>query len=463
MIKYLFRFFLLITITFLFSCNSNSKNTTTYFGGKIINPKSNYVILYSMEKVVDTFFLNKKNKFIGKIKNAREGLYYFKHGVENQYIYIEPNDSLMLRLNSWDFDESLVFVGKGAERNNVLIDCFIEGEKDGKMFYAYNKLNPTNFQKKTDSLLNLKLKTYNNYLANHTEETSGYKSFLKVALTYPIYARIEKYPIAHSKYTKNKEFPNTNANFYKHRKFVDINNDTLMYYYPYSKYISNFLYNTTYSLGHKPMVNEYSSKFTIDLLNTTNNKINSSASKDAILKQTVIEHFYKKSNCDVNEKVFDEYFKLSQNKQDKDHLKKLLDDSKYVLKNEKIFDFIITDFDNQEHSIKRVIKGKNAFLFFWNPEHSSPLYISSRMNYLNRKFPEIEFIIIKTNHSNNDKLKKLNIKTQYYINKESKANNFLTSKMPRAIIINKKGIVTNGYASISSNKIFKQLKELAKD
>ncbi|MCG1036948.1 hypothetical protein [Polaribacter sargassicola] len=463
MIKYLFRFLFLIIIAIFFSCNYNSKNSATYFGGKIINPKSNYVVLYSLEEVIDTFFLNKKNKFIGEIKNPKEGLYYFKHGIENQYIYIEPKDSLMLRLNSWDFDESLVFSGRGAERNNVLIDYFIQGEKDNKMFYFYNKLNPTEFQKKTDSLLDLKLKTYNNYVNNHTEETNGYKSFLKVALTYPIYARIEKYPVAHIKYSKEKEFPKTNKDFYKHRKIVDINNDTLMYYYPYSKYISNFLYNTTYSLGHKPMDNEYSSKFTIDLLNTTSNKINSSVSRDAILKQTVLEHFYKRSNCDLYDDVFNEFFKLSENEQDKEHLTKLLNDSKSVLKNEKIVDFVITDFNKKEHSIKNIIRGKNSFLFFWNPEYSSPIYISSRINYLSRKFPEVKFVIIRSGENSNKKIKKLNIKTQYYINEESKANNFLTSKMPRAIIINKKGIVTNGYASISSNKIFKQLKELAKN
>ena len=124
MIKYLLRFILLITITGFASCNSTSKNTATYFGGKIINPKSNFIVLYSMDKVIDTLYLGKDNKFLGKLDNANEGLYYFKHGNEKQYIYIEPKDSLMLRLNTWDFDESIVFAGKGAERNNILIDCF---------------------------------------------------------------------------------------------------------------------------------------------------------------------------------------------------------------------------------------------------------------------------------------------------------------------------------------------------
>jgi hypothetical protein len=130
----------------LSSCVSDKIINATYFGGKIINPKSNLVVLKTMEKVVDTFFLDSKNKFIGKIEKANEGLYYFSHGDENQYVYIEPNDSLMLRLNTWDFDESLVFVGKGAERNNILIDCFLENENDNKLFYNFNKLDHVDFK-----------------------------------------------------------------------------------------------------------------------------------------------------------------------------------------------------------------------------------------------------------------------------------------------------------------------------
>jgi hypothetical protein len=125
MTKKIFSFLPMLLLVVLNSCDSDKKETMTYFGGKIINPKSNNVVLYSMDKVIDTFYLDKENKFLGKLKNANEGLYYFFHGDENQYIYLEPKDSLMLRLNTWDFDESLVFAGEGAERNNVLIDCFI--------------------------------------------------------------------------------------------------------------------------------------------------------------------------------------------------------------------------------------------------------------------------------------------------------------------------------------------------
>ena len=460
MIKNLLHIILLITITAFVGCTSNSKNTATYFGGKIINPKSKYVVLFSMEKVIDTLFLNKDNRFLGKLENANEGLYYFAHGNENQFIYLEQQDSLMLRLNTWDFDESIVYAGKGAERNNILIDCFLQEERDNKMFYKLNQLTPDKFIKKTDSLLLLKDKTFKEYAKNHPGETKGFNRVLNVALTYPIFSRIEKYPIAHLRYKHKKDFHKVNKSFYKHRASAGVNNDSLMYYQPYSKYVRNFLYNSTYSLGHKPMTNEYSSDFTVDLLKTIDKNITSDASKNAILKQTVISHFYKKSSCNVNKEAFETYFKLSTNTKDKEHVKLLLLDSEELHKDQELVDFTITDLTNDTYSIKEITKNKNTFLLFWNPENTTPMYISSRINYLSRQFPDVQFIQIKIDGSAQDRIEQLDIKNQFFITEDSEANKFLTSKMTRSIIINKEGVITNGFASISSKKLYSDLKKL---
>ncbi|WP_288955643.1 hypothetical protein [uncultured Polaribacter sp.] len=457
MIKHLL--FYIIIFNAIIGCKSD-KDSHTFFGGKIINPKTNHVILYAMDKVIDTLFLDNNNRFLGRFKNISEGLYYFVHGIENQYIYLEPKDSLMLRLNTWDFDESLVFAGKGAERNNILIDCFLEDEKDNKVFYKLNHLEPREFKEKTDSILFLKDITYKEYITEHPDETSGFNTVLNVALTYPIYARIERYPIVHLKYSNKKDFHDLDETFFKHRKVVNINKDSLMYYPPYTQYVRNYLYNSTYSLGHKPMANEYSSDFTKDLLNTIDTKISSKKSKNAFLKQTVIGHFYRKSSCDVNKDAFNTYFELSTSDEDKNHVRLLLTDNKAVHKGKKINNFQVYDFNERKQSIHKIIKNKNSFLFFWNPEYVSPMYISSRMNYLSKKFPDIQFIQIKIDGNSKNRIHKLDIKNQFYIDATSEANNFLTSKMPRSIIIDKKGIVQNGYASISSRKIYNQLKEL---
>lgn len=457
---------IILQISFLISliaCDSDKKDLTTYFGGKIINPKSNQVVLYSMEKVIDTFFLNSDNKFFGKLKNADEGLYYFIHGNENQHIYIEPEDSLMIRLNTWDFDETLVFAGKGAERNNILIDCFLEDEKQKTFFYKYNRLEPKEFKEKVDYLINLKLNTYNNYVNNHPDETRGYKEVLKVALTYPILSRVEEYPIIYAKYSKDGSFPKITDSLYSYRNSINFNKDSLMYYPPYSQYIRNYLYNETYSLGHSPMKRNYSSKFTLDLLNTINNKIESQNTKNAFLKQTLISHFYNKSTCNVNLESFNLFLELSTNEKDKELIKSLLNDSKAISAEENIPDFEVIDYANSNHSIYDVLNNKNTFLLFWNPEYYSESYLVSRINYLSNRYPNINFNTIKIQGTGNDRIKKLDIKNQFYLKSDNTAHKFLTSKMPRTILVNRKGKVINGYASISSYNLIPYLEDLNKN
>lgn len=447
-------------LTILISCNSDNKNTPTYFGGKIINPKSNQVVLCTMEKVIDTFLLDSKNKFIGKIKNANEGLYYFIHGNENQYVYIEPKDSLMIRLNTWDFDESLVFAGKGAERNNILIDCFLENEKDKKLFYQYNKLPPKDFKVKVDSLLVIKMEMYTDYLYNHPNETLGYQEILKTALTYPIYARLERYPYVYTKYTIDGNFPKLNNSFYEYRNQISLNKDSLMYYPPYSRYIRNFLYNETYSLGHPPVKTEYSSKFTVDLLHTIDKNISIKKTKNAILRQTIIGHFYNKSSCNINKEAFETFLKLSTNEKDKELVTKLLKDVKSITSQKKLPNFEVTNYNNSNHKIFDVIKNKNTFLFFWSPDYVSKEYIGTRMDYLSESYPNIQFLQIKIDDNYSNSISKIDIKNQFYLKNDSDAHQFLTSKMPRSILVDKKGKVINAYGAISSENINPYLKEL---
>ena len=460
MIKRLLPFLPILFFATLISCDSDKKNKSTYFGGKIINPKTNHVVLYSMEKVIDTFLLDSNNKFIGKVKDVNEGLYYFIHGNENQYIYLEPLDSLMLRLNTWDFDESLVFAGKGAERNNILIDCFLEDEKGNKVFYGYNKLEPAIFKRKTDSITNIKLNTYNDYVTSHPNETEGFKNILKVALTYPTYAKIERYPLLYAKYSDEKNILITDESFYDFRESVSFNNDSLMYYPPYSQYVRNYLYNETYSLGHTPNAEGYSSKFTTDLMNIIDSKIKSEETRNAFLKQTVISHFYRKSSGDINLNTFKQFFELSSNKNDKEHVRKLLNDNNSISKNTDLQDFEVIDFTESRKSINKVTKGKNSFIFFWSSENVSHSYISSRIDYLSKKYPSVEFILVNFDDKKAERIHKVDIKSQFYIDASCKAHQFLTSKMPRAIILNKEGKIENGYASISSYNINYSLKAL---
>ena len=87
-----------------------------------------------VKKVLDSARLDSHNKFSFTLDSLKLGLYTFKHGAEFQYLYLEPKDSLLMYLNTWDFDESLIFSGKGSAKNNFLIKLYLDQERLRKVF-----------------------------------------------------------------------------------------------------------------------------------------------------------------------------------------------------------------------------------------------------------------------------------------------------------------------------------------
>ena len=113
---------LFLTFFVVIGCQRQFKddNFTAYFGGEVMNAKSNFVLFLKDDVVLDTLYLNDKNQFFMKFDSLAPGLYTFKHEPEYQYVYFDKNDSLMVRINSVEFDESVVFCGRGDEKNNLM-------------------------------------------------------------------------------------------------------------------------------------------------------------------------------------------------------------------------------------------------------------------------------------------------------------------------------------------------------
>ena len=64
------------------------------------------------------------------------------------------------------------------------------------------------------------------------------------------------------------------------------------------------------------------------------------------------------------------------------------------------------------------------------------------------------------NATNEPVLKKLDRNKQYKLTSDSAANNFLTSRYPRTIIVNSKGDVLNGFTFLDSKNLSKELNKL---
>lgn len=451
------RFLVPLILVIFIGCNNSDKPKSTYFGGKIINPKCSYVTLSDNYNFNDTIFLNKDNTFLGSYKNFKEGLYFFEHGPEHQYVYIEPNDSLLFRLNTWDFDESLVFSGTNADRNNELIESFLQSEYDDKKASKLYSLSQKDFLKKIDSIKNLRESNFENYKDRTNEESEDFLKILDIAMLYPVYTRLEKY--ASHNFTK-KESEKLINSYFDYRKNIKSDRDSLMFFGPYYRFIIEKLYNDVYE---KNVKNGNFDNFTIDLLENIDSKISSEEIKNKLLYNTLVGHFFKEPNSVSKSQAFFTFFKLNTNIEHKKNVQRLANDLKLLNTGEKLPSFNLVDATGELKDIYKITKNKTSVILFKNYKHASDQWVSSRINYLIKNNPKVEFVVVNLCDSSKRYTKNINIKYQYKLPEQSNVCNFSSSKFPRVVLVNKNGIIQNGYTSLSSKDIDLQINNLQKN
>jgi hypothetical protein len=456
-----------ILTLFLFSCNLAKKDTSlTYFGGQIVNPRTNFVLLLKNDKVIDTLTLKDNNRFIAEYKSFTEGLYTFKHGNEFQYIYLEPNDSILVRLNTWDFDESIVYTGRGSSKNEFLINLFLQNEKEEGEMFKYFNLNEVDFQFKIDSLAKERESIYKEFSANKENITEGFQKLTSTAIHYPLYRLKEIYPYYHKKAHKLKKFPTISDDFYDFRKDINLNEVDFLSFYPYRNYVVNYLFNISYHLKEKDSTKR---DVTINLLNAIVENVQLEEFKNTLLKNIVIDDFLKsESTCSINKETLQIFLENCTDETYKTQVENLVNDSKFVSNKEPLEDFEIESYTNSTLNISEVIKDNNSVIYFWSTEFMSLEYLTKRIHYLEKNHPRILFVGINMQpdsrvFTTDPDLNLFNLNNQFKLTKTSYAHNYLTSNYPRTIMVNSKGIVTNGFTYLDSQKFSSELNKLEKN
>lgn len=121
-----YRFFLsFLMFAVLLSCEDAPQKAKdgTWFGGKILNPIDNSVILSKGNKIIAEAEIKPNDRFLTKIPDFKPGIYEFLHK-ERQLVYLTQGDSVIIRVNTLQFDESLTYSGFGGAKNNFMIDLF---------------------------------------------------------------------------------------------------------------------------------------------------------------------------------------------------------------------------------------------------------------------------------------------------------------------------------------------------
>ena len=419
----------------LISCNKNVATTSTsiYFGGEIINPNRASVDLIKSKKFVDAIPLDAENKFLKKYDSLEEGLYRFRPQPESQIVLMEHHDSLLVRVNSIEFDESLVFSGRGARKNNFLIDMFLQNEHERKNYSNHYQLPPDKFLKVTDSLQKIRFRQYQKLLIRVPLSPLA-KKVVQNSFVSHYNARKEAYPRRHfgSNLTNARgKFDSLSDAFFLHREKIDLNDSLFNMSYDFSRFLNSYVNNITFmNYAEKYNTREKEPGSTIRKIKLIDSVFTNAYIKNILLRGITQQALITNSDRNATQQILQEYLATSSDSLQMRHMQKLattfLDlESGDIIPNQRLISS-----DSTTINLLDVVKRKPfTALYFWSTlDIQYYKRAHAKVAELQLIYPEVQFIAININE---EKTKKwINILDKYGYRRE---NEFQFSEVQKSI------------------------------
>lgn len=440
----------------LFSCKKKdtAADGITWIGGQIVNPKLDYVIFGQGKLVMDTVKLDSNNFFLYRTDKIQEGLYTLRHN-ETQVFYIEPGDSLLIHVNTIDFDESLAYSGKGAEQNNLLMDLYLRNERENKLLHKWYTLSPEAFTVKIDSIKTEKENEFKDFLSKNTV-SEGLKEVAQASIDYDYFSKKEMYGMAN-----RIRIETIGENFYDFRKDINFNDEKLRFYYPYYRFLNRHFNNLTIA-KHPPGTNRNSYNFSVDKINAINNAISNDSIKNSLLRYTAFRYLFCAKDPDEEQEFYELFASLNTNTRHLIEIEELTEATVKMSKGNVISNVPLLSMDNNVTNLHSIVS-KPTVLYFWSGESPNQArMVHNRSAELKSKYPEYSFLAI--NRDTHFKKWRNTVKnlgfdpTQEFQleNLPEAEKQLVLSTMSKAIILDKNSVILDGNTNMF-NSDFEEL------
>lgn len=444
---------LLFLFAALVSCNSGADNYTAYFGGVVNNPSSRYVILSSGNKVIDTLPLDKNNSFFKKYDSLAPGLYSFRHDPDYHYVYFDKNDSIAVSVDGLNFDESILFSGKGAKKNNFMMELYLANEKDRKQFPAIYDGSVIVFNRKSDSIYKRRLDFYEQK-KKEIGWSKGFDFYAKARLDLNYYTKKERYPYVHAMRMGENVRPQLHSTYYAFRKKINFNDPKLIHFSPFARYLTSMLNNRASAKEHTDMDNKALIE-NIEKLRIADSIFTDKDIKNEVLDNIAFAYILEDQNIANNEKFLDQYIKLSTNK-DND-IKKMGRAIKLLRPGQKIPAISLVDGNNIAFDINRDIE-KETVIFFWTACARLQFdMMHEKVKALKKEHPNVNFLAVNVDEKR--EWERMLNEYNFFGAKALHANNFnelkfkwVFTKINRTIILNPDGTIKNAFTNLMDDQ-----------
>ena len=453
-----FKFFILFAIVFS-SCKKEVKNNNIFLGGQIINPSSSYLILHKNNSTIDCLLLDSNNFFQKKFNNLESGFYKIEHIPEYQTIFLEPGDSLWLRVNAVEFKQSIVYSGKGSSKNNFLIQNDISTEIENEFLSSKYSLKNNLFSNIIDSLVLQKKNQWKNM--DSINNLSEYAQKVTMAAYVYNYANLrERYALLRGANWSQSE----KKKYFKYRYFLNFEETDLSSFDPYIDYMLNYLSEQSLDSSNYYFKTKQNTDFNIKRLQIVENNIIGRELKNNLARAIAYDEILNFDNHSQHENFLQYYFAVNSNTRFLGEVLSLHNDIKKMNVGSILPRIFIQNSKLDTISSNEILNKKPTIIYFWSQtqmnQYRKTLKIIEKIKI---KKPEYRFVGISIQPLNKMVLKVnemlgLDKKDQYaIINFENASKKWIITLLNKSIILDSKGNIVNGFANIFDLELLNEL------
>jgi hypothetical protein len=436
---------------------------SAYFGGEVTNPVGDYVLLFKGEELIDSIRIGANNRFFASFDSLAPGLYTFRHHPEYQYVFFDKNDSLMVTINPSDFDESIVFSGRGDQKNNFLMELYLRNEKDRDHLFTLYDNDLPRFTRAIDSMYRRNLKFYQSQKAE-IQWSAGFEEYAKASLDFAYYSKKELYPMVHYLRTGNSVAEKLPNDYYAYRKKIDFNNDRLVHFSPFVRYLSFMLNNLAAIQYHNHLSQQdLALKTGVNKLQIADTLLQNNKIRSVILNNIAFSYLLEDQNMANNAKFLESYHKLNLDPKHREEILRIGQSIKQLSPGSSLPNIRLIDHDGNIASSDELLTGKTV-IFFWSDKAMSHMEEAhKKVLQLKKRYPGYAFVAINVDPDQEiwsatlADFKVDGIRQYRAENFEVLKNKWAIIKLHRTLILDQKGLVKNAFTDLFDSKFEEQI------
>ena len=455
--------FIVFFLLFCYSCEFNQYNRSgIFFGGQIVNPSSREVTLYQGNKVVETLKLDKTIRFQKKFDSIVSGIYKLEHFPEFQTVLLEEKDSLWVRINAIAFDESIVFSGIGASKNNFLMELILKQKSESEYLSSKYASNSKIFNSILDSLLTEKKQLWLKMDSVNTLSPIAQK-VTQAAYIYH-YANIrERYALLRGMQWTLQE----DSLFFGFRKFLNYSDNDLAFFDPYINYILNFISQKSLKPSIPYFKQKQTTDFNIERLKVLDQKIKGTLLRNNLARAIAFQEILTFENHLQHNRFLQYYATVNSSPVYLTEILALHSSINNMETNKPLPNIALQAVSRENVSSDSILNNKVTVIYFWSQTQMNHYKNTlEQVKYFQNKHPNIRFIgvCIQPFNSMVDQVQKMmetNPEDQFSIIDFEKASEaWVLTLLNKAIILNFKGKIIDGFGNFSDLAFEKKLTEL---